>query len=217
MNNMATGVKLVHENGLHMDGIYGYADKPLNLDTIDLPYGYIYRIIDDTGLTGSKPFSAAGGGNSGVLMGFSSYTDGLKYGCQTFFGFNQPVIVCRNAAWTSSGATWGTWQGVGTSMLQLLNINNVPTTATSYDCPWQNYNLLIIQLKFYGNVINSIVVPRSYFSGTTDSGRIIISGSTTRAGQINTGAEVWQNGSGKVKILMNAQQSSTGVQIFGMF
>lgn len=94
---------------------------------------------------------------------------------------------------------------------ELVSKLDIPTTATSYPCNWNNYHFLIINHQFYNNIYSSIVVPRSYFATTDSSKRVRI---YTPTGDKNW--EVYKNGASAVYIKASVSDSTNGIGIFGV-
>lgn len=99
------------------------------------------------------------------------------------------------------------------SCVKLLEVANISSTeATSYSCNWSNYDLLIICGCFYGNVCETIVVPKDYFSTTNSSRRV----------RINNAAysriyNVYKNGNNAIYILADQSETTAfGIQIYGV-
>ena len=94
----------------------------------------------------------------------------------------------------------------------LLSQVNPSTSETDYNCNWQNYNYLSFQVGSFDNVENQIIVPYSFFSTTYNGMRVILHFS-----RLNVFYEIWQKGSGKVRIKASASSNGTTVKIYGMF
>lgn len=94
---------------------WGNSSHPINIDNINSPYGYIYRIFESSGFSGTSP-TVVFGGNSYILIGFSS---GLPtvYGVQMAFGYNGTDVAIRHHAYSES-ASWDAWR-----MLKSQSIN----------------------------------------------------------------------------------------------
>lgn len=90
---------------------------------------------------------------------------------------------------------------------------NIPTTATSYNCPWQAYQFLSIEILHYNNVRQQFLVPTSYFQSTSYGSRIIINDGVKESAQ---GYEVYQNGSGKIYIKASEVNANMGIRIYGI-
>lgn len=61
------------------------------------------------------------------------------------------------------------------SATSLLNQKSIPTTATSYSCAWSGYDFIIIESIYNGDVHSQLVIPTSWFAGTTSTTRVILS------------------------------------------
>ena len=97
------------------------------------------------------------------------------------------------------------------SIVQLMSQVTIPTTATSYSCAWSGYDLLIICTIYYNNIDEAIVVPTSYFAGTSTGGRVQIY-STPGSNEY----DVYQNGNNAVYIKANTSVNNRGVRIYGV-
>ena len=101
---------------IHTERQYG-ADSggvaAINIDRINNPNGYIYRVITGTSMSGTSPSSTIGGGNAFLLIGFSQYTNSkLYYGVQMAIGFGGNKIALRNANYNSNGTSWSAWRAI---------------------------------------------------------------------------------------------------------
>lgn len=88
----------------------------------------------------------------------------------------------------------------------------IPTTATAYDCNWQNYNFLIISALQYGNIRASIILPYVEFYATSSGRRPQI----TDSYQGSIFYDIYQNGSGSIYVRSNATDSTLGISIYGV-
>lgn len=97
--------------------------------------------------------------------------------------------------------------------VQLLYAANISSTeATSYSCNWSEYDLLIICAMFYGNILETIVVPNFYFSTTNSNRRVKINNVEN-----SRRYSVYKNGNNAVYILADqSEKEAFGVQIFGV-
>ena len=70
----------------------------------------------------------------------------------------------------------------------------VASTATAIDCPWQNYQFLIVTFGMYDNITFSHMVPVSFFKTTTSGKRVVL------YNLMNTDAycQCYQNGEGSI-------------------
>lgn len=92
---------------------------------------------------------------------------------------------------------------------------SVGTTYQSYSCNWSNYKLLMICISFYSNIVSSIVVPTTYFSGTNSSLRPFCYLPANSAAF----CEVYQNGPNAVYLKASpnlAEAANYRIQIFGI-
>lgn len=87
--------------------IWGNSRHPINIDTIDNSNGYMYRIFESSGFSGTSP-TVIFGGHSYILIGFSG---GLPtvYGVQMAFGYNGTDVAIRHHAYGESNS-WSTWR-----------------------------------------------------------------------------------------------------------
>lgn len=94
---------------------------------------------------------------------------------------------------------------------RIFNKLGIPTTATSYDCEWQNYDLLIINAVQYGNALATVVVPKSYMDTTSSSNRVRIhehlQGYTF---------QVYKNGDDKIYAVASNSDANFGLMIYGL-
>jgi len=100
---------------------------------------------------------------------------------------------------------------------QLLNIKNIPTTETEYNVNWQNYDLIVAELRFYDNVRATITLSKSYMAITSSGSRpsimYTVDASTTVAYDFYT-----KGTSGKMYVKANNASSSSnmyGIAITG--
>lgn len=93
---------------------------------------------------------------------------------------------------------------------QLWSKLDIPTTATSYDCDWQDYKLLFITATFYTNRLCTVVIPSAYFASTSPGSRPLLS--------VYDGLqfEIYQNGSGKIYAKASTTNSAYGILIEGL-
>ena len=97
----------------------------------------------------------------------------------------------------------------------ILNLaSNLPTTARSYTCPWQNYSLLIVCATFYGNVQTTAIVTKEYFSSTHSGERILLTNTFSSANGLYY--EIYQNGNGYVYLKASAAATNYGLRIYGI-
>lgn len=70
----------------------------------------------------------------------------------------------------------------------------VASTATAIDCPWQNYQFLIITFGIYDNITVSHIIPVTYFKTTNAGKRVML------YYLMNTNAycQCYQNGNGSI-------------------
>ena len=87
----------------------------IDIDQIDQPSGYIYRIIHGIYCYGTWPSQCVG--NALLLIGFSSinpfeeYPNNLRFGTQVAFGFDTSSILYRHTNYNSAGnKQWGEWK-----------------------------------------------------------------------------------------------------------
>lgn len=100
-------------------------------------------------------------------------------------------------------------------MIPLLDERDIPTTATSKSCAWQNYEILIFCLVHYGNIRASIIAPKSYFQNTHSSGRVILIDSS--GSDVIPRYSIYQNGSGSVYVEATISSSDNfGIRIYGI-
>lgn len=96
------------------------------------------------------------------------------------------------------------------SVTSILDISNIPSSQTSYDCNWQNYEFLFIYSKQFGNIFEQIIVPYSYFSTTSDGKRVMI-----HDGYTGGRYQIYRNGNGKVYIVGTTPNTSYRLEICG--
>ena len=109
--------------------------------------------------------------------------------------------------------TWGAWTELATtnvsSFATLLETGSLSaSTVQSYSCNWSDYKLLIIQRKFYANILETIVVDTSFFSGTSSGTRVLLEGGKY---------EVYKNGNNTVYVGTGADiGSNRSIKIVGV-
>lgn len=97
---------------------------------------------------------------------------------------------------------------LGLSGTQILNTTSITTTATSFNCAWDDYDFLSFAPGISGIPASGLFVPTSFFANTTSSIYIalpVFNASGTFAFQIR----VYQNGSGKMYIYLGQSTSLT--------
>lgn len=97
---------------------------------------------------------------------------------------------------------------LGLSGTQILNTTSITTTATSFNCAWDDYDFLSFAPGISGVPASGLFVPTSFFVNTTSSIYIalpVFNASGTFAFQIR----VYQNGSGKMYIYLGQSTSLT--------
>lgn len=70
------------------------------------------------------------------------------------------------------------------------------STATAINCPWQNYQFLIITFGMYNNITVSHMVPVVFFRTTAAAKRVLLYNPTN----INAFCQCYQNGEGSIII-----------------
>ena len=91
--------------------------------------------------------------------------------------------------------------------------SSIPTTATSYSCPWGNYDFLIVRCGAYNNTAASITVPTSkYFDNTSSSARIQLPFPNVE-GLTYT---VYQNGSNAIYAAATTVDANRYLRIWGV-
>lgn len=80
------------------------------------------------------------------------------------------------------------------------------TNYHSYSCPWNDYYLLIIQLREYGNILETVTVTSEYFNSTTSGMRIMM---------YSQRLEVYKNGTNAVYIKY-ASAGINNARIYGV-
>ena len=93
----------------------------------------------------------------------------------------------------------------------LLEAQNIPTTATLYNCNWQNYYFLSIEATFYNNVMEQMIIPTSYFNITGSGARPQI-----YDGPFSCLYQVYKQQDGKVYILASKSDTNRGIRIYGI-
>ena len=94
---------------------------------------------------------------------------------------------------------------------ELLRELSIPTTATSYNCNWSDYDFLLIYALHYSNLRSCNVVPKSAFSNTTAGSRpFVYDGVDSRY------YAVYKDGNTKVYIGSNTSDAAHGVCIYGV-
>lgn len=101
--------------------------------------------------------------------------------------------------------------GLGLKYTQLLSQQNIPGEFTSYPCNWNEYDILIIYTTQYGNRTGSIVIPKSWFAGTTSGDRVI-----TKDVVFNKTYYIYKNTDTSVFIQSSSPDASQGVLIAGV-
>lgn len=99
---------------VHLDTLYG-SSKPINIDTIDNNFGYIYRCITGSNFRGASPSSLLGNSNGFLLIGFSAIDAANQlpfYGVQIAIGFGNAKMAIRYSAYSLSGSAWSSWATV---------------------------------------------------------------------------------------------------------
>ena len=93
---------------LRFGKVYG-RDEAINIDTLHVPNGYMFRILSGGSLfSGTAP---SGMGNAFIIIGISSMVGGgVEFGVQMALGFGATKIALRTAGYSSSGTTWGAWK-----------------------------------------------------------------------------------------------------------
>lgn len=91
----------------------------------------------------------------------------------------------------------------------LLDVKDIPTTATQYACDWNNYRYLIVSMMQYGNVVANYCISHAYFN-TTNAGRRAIISTPTRQ------YEIYKDDTSHVYIKSGQQESNYGIMIEGM-
>lgn len=95
---------------------------------------------------------------------------------------------------------------------KLLDVKSISTTVTSYATTWKGYDLLVFECMFYSNVMDSVVVPGSYFATTTSSARVFVKDSLH-----NKYFEVYQDGESGIYVKGGQAADATyGVCIYGL-
>lgn len=95
---------------IELTKLYGEEETPINIDKIDKPNGYMYRIITtSSGFSGTAPNI----GNGILLIGLSkilSSNEKPQYGVQIAIGISVPKIAIRNRSYISGGDDWDSWK-----------------------------------------------------------------------------------------------------------
>ena len=96
---------------------------------------------------------------------------------------------------------------------QIMDAKNISTTASSYDCNWDDYDALVVCAMFYSNVEASVVVPTDYCSETNSARRVQISDPVN-----SRRYDVYQNGDAAVyaATTSGAAGANYGVRIYGV-
>ena len=95
---------------------------------------------------------------------------------------------------------------------QLLLESNIPQTATSYSCAWSGYDLLIFSATQYSNIASTVIVPTSYFSGTSSGTRVLL-----YSPQFARNYQIYQNGNNAVYMSADQAESTTyRIRIYGV-
>ena len=95
---------------------------------------------------------------------------------------------------------------------RILYFRNVPTTLTSYNCNWSQYNVLIFNALWWDNPNNSITVARNYFAGTDGSIRILLNQGDSSGVQY----EIYKNTSSSIYIRANKADNQRGIDVIGL-
>ncbi len=93
----------------------------------------------------------------------------------------------------------------------LLDQKEIPTTATAYNCNWQNYKYILFCTCRYDNITTSLLVPKTYFQ-TTSVGTKVITNDTT----YNKSFSYYQNGNGSINVTASSLETDHGVKIYGI-
>ena len=93
----------------------------------------------------------------------------------------------------------------------LLEAQNIPTTAQSYNCNWQNYYFLSIEATFYNNVREQMIIPTSYFVNTTAGTRAQL-----HDHEFSCLYSVYKHEDGKVYIVASKSNANYGIRIYGI-
>lgn len=92
----------------------------------------------------------------------------------------------------------------------------IGTTYKAYECDWQNYELITINVAYYSNITASITLPvKAYFATTDINKRPIVYYPT----DTSLYCEVYQNGNGSVNIRASEAMAKSQmyiVHIYGM-
>ena len=96
--------------------------------------------------------------------------------------------------------------------VELFYQANIPTTATTYNCNWQDYSALIFTIGPYGNVYSSVMVPYTYFAGTGPGKRVMINSALTGSNYW----EVYKNAAGSIVARAASAASTLTLAIYGI-
>ena len=96
---------------LSLTKLYGDPSTPIDIDNIKEPNGYVIRVINGTGFSGT--WSSLFSSNAVMIMGFSEISSAkLLYGVQIAITFGAKKLFIRNALYNASGTTWSDWAEV---------------------------------------------------------------------------------------------------------
>lgn len=100
---------------------------------------------------------------------------------------------------------------ITTKTVLLTETSNVPTSDTEYSSDWNSYDFLIFCGCFYGNVMETIIIPKFYFT-TTGSGRRVY----VRINSDNIEFQCYQAGTNTIKLKSNNTSAQWVFRIFGI-
>ena len=90
-------------------------------------------------------------------------------------------------------------------------MEEIGTSATSFSCNWQNYDLLMLCSTQYNNVCETVTVPTLYFRNTGSGDRPRISDTLN-----NVRLEAWQNGEGSITAVSTTSSAIIRLRIYGV-
>ncbi len=119
-----------------------------------------------------------------------------------------------------SGNAWSSWQQLlpRTDPVQLISQLGLSTTATSiYSGDWTKYRMLLIEGTQYSNMRNSIIVPISYFSATTNDNRVQLPvPATLDASPSLVWYSIYKTDNTHITIAATSSNSALGIRIYGI-
>lgn len=99
-----------------------------------------------------------------------------------------------------------------TTQLAQIKVSDLnSSTASAYDCNWQDYKSLIFTYGNYGNIYTSITVTKGYFKSTGSGTRILLHNPRNAS---NEYCEIYQNGEGSIMLKPTSTMISNGANYY---